>query len=199
MQRAMDRIPMRISMDDDIDEFVSYNPKTDKLNKYELLISHEEVERLAAQGKSMAQIAKKIGVSESEFYNWSMKYSGLRDAFRRGREIWYAKKNHEVEKALLKRAKGFRAKEKEVLVTPRGKRVKEKTVYFPPSEKAAELWLTNRAPEQWKKRQEIDVQGGIEIVFRNFEDVVDVDPIGEVEPGQVDFDLPEPGAADDRE
>ena len=199
MRRAMDRIPTRISMDDDIDEFVSTNPKEDRPNKYELLISHSEVEKLAAQGKSMAQIAKKIGISADEFYRWTSEYSGLREAFRSGREIWYAKKNHEVEKALLKRAKGFRAKEKEVVLTTRGKRVKEKTVYFPPSEKAAELWLTNRAPEKWKKRQEIDVQGGIEIVFRNFEDVVDVDPIGEVEPGQVDLDLPEPGVADDRE
>ena len=65
----------------------------------EQVINHlREAEVLLAQGKTVGEICRRIGVSEQSYYRWRREYGGLKvDQARRLREL-------EAENARLKRA-----------------------------------------------------------------------------------------------
>ena len=65
----------------------------------EQIINHlREAEVLLAQGKTVGEICRRIGVSEQSYYRWRREYGGLKvDQARRLKEL-------EAENARLKRA-----------------------------------------------------------------------------------------------
>ena len=113
-------------------------------------------------GLKYDQIANNIGISEKTLYEWQNKYSEIRNALKKGKEL----ADIEVENATFKSAIGFHEKvKKPIKITEkmfgdngRMTSVREKIeyveeeVYYPPNMTAAIFWLKNRKPNDWKDR-----------------------------------------------
>lgn len=128
-------------------------PKYDYEDQFFLL----EVEGLARKGLSDAEIAKNIGLCESQFSRAKKRFSQLVLALKKGRRPL----NVIVENALFKRATGFKAKTVvrrwQVVEGDEGNPinveiVQETETDIPPDTGAAMAWLKNRDPEDWNKQ-----------------------------------------------
>ncbi|NDV19230.1 hypothetical protein GO013_07330 [Pseudodesulfovibrio sp. JC047] len=115
-------------------------------------------------GFSQRQLAELFDVDEKTIRNWLGRFPEFKDAVEDGKKL------HKVEAAFFKRAVGIRYTETvtETLigVTEIGEQsfarvVKEKKTkkFIPPDVRAGEVWMTNRDPERWKSRQNIEMTG----------------------------------------
>ncbi len=126
--------------------------------KYDINTFPLLAENYARDGLNDEQIAKKLGIAVSSFYNYQKQHIEFMEAIKRGK----APVDFEVENSLLKRAKGFEYEEvtKEVEVLTNGefkvKSIKTVKKYTPPETAAMAFWLKNRQPKKWRDRQEID-------------------------------------------
>lgn len=120
----------------------------------------DETARLhAASGKDDAAIAKALGVSITTLRNWRHEHESFHLAIQQGRDTWNITA---VEESLVKRAVGYEIEEKSV--EEGGKHGKKTTTYIkhiPADTRAAQFVLTNRAPERWKQRQEVEHTGAV--------------------------------------
>jgi len=115
----------------------------------------------AFDGLNDEQIAGKMGISKSTFYEWQKKFPEFAEAICEGKEI----PDRNVENALYKRACGFEYEEvtKEVdeingkMIT---KRVKK---YYPPDATSMIFYLKNRKPEEWRDKQQVELSGSLDI------------------------------------
>ena len=127
----------------------------------------------AEYGSTMKQLAKLFGISEGLLYRWCREHEEFKAAIRKGREYFDTLR---VEKALLKRALGFRYTEttlepiktfltpeqmeflgitdEELLKLVTTKKVRKLVV---PDVKAIDKWLSLRDPERWKEVKEVEV------------------------------------------
>lgn len=74
--------------------------------KYQDWLTHEGLTKLegwARNGLTDEQIAHNVGISRQTLYKWEAKYSDIRDALKKGKEVV----DLEVEGSLLRRAKGY--------------------------------------------------------------------------------------------
>lgn len=122
----------------------------------------------ARKGLSDQQIAKNIGISRSTLNEWRKKYPDISDALKKGKEVADA----EVENALYLKCIGQKVqlkktfKVKKIEYSESGKKIKEEEhletgeveVYIPPDTKAIVFWLTNRMREDWKERQNTQME-----------------------------------------
>lgn len=106
----------------------------------------------ARDGCTDEDLAKKIGVAPSTFYDWKRRFPDIAAAVSKGKEIVDIK----VENALLKRALGYTYTEAKKEGTVNGIKngtakvtVTEKTM--PPDVAAIIFWLKNRKPEVWRE------------------------------------------------
>ena len=116
------------------------------------------------------QIAAKLGISTSTYYEYQKQHPEFSEAIKRGK--WPV--DVEVENALLKRAKGYEYEETTIEYIPGkkdkkliAKKVKKMTKQVVPDVAAQKLWLTNRNPAKWRDRQEFGL-GAIEDDDREF-------------------------------
>ena len=112
------------------------------------------VEILAKRGLSDKVMSEVLGVTERTFNNWKKAHP----EFFHGLADWKAEADDIIEKALYHRAKGYKCKDikfatHEGMISDQVEYIK----HYPPDTKAIELWLTNRRPQQWKVKAEIDV------------------------------------------
>ena len=116
-----------------------------------------QVSTMFMQGKSKEEILKILGLSPSRANQFELWFPDFRNAVTQG----FISTNIALENALIQAAKGFEYEEEECtsdynvdssgdkqLVRERKKKYKR---YRAPDTKALELYLTNRAPDQWKK------------------------------------------------
>lgn len=122
----------------------------------------------ARKGLSDQQIAKNIGISRSTLNEWRKKYPDISDTLKKGKEVADA----EVENALYLKCIGHKMqlkktfKVKKIEYNDAGKKIKEEEnletgedeVYIPPDTKAIIFWLTNRMREDWKERQNTQME-----------------------------------------
>lgn len=109
----------------------------------------------ARDGLTDEQIALKMGIGISTFYEWLNKFPELSDAIKKGK----APVDIEVESALLKRALGYDYEEVitevEELGEGRQKKHIRKIKKHMPGETAAQIfWLKNRRPGRWRDKVE---------------------------------------------
>lgn len=144
--------------------------------KYKYWLKDEnlaKVTKWAQEGLFDCQIADKMGINKSTFYEWLKTYSEFSDAIKKGKEM----ADKEIVNALYKRALGYSYKEiKEEYITDNngvikdkdGKLTKEVTVTHksePPNTAALIYWLNNRRPDEWSNKQEHKVTGdGVKLV-----------------------------------
>lgn len=113
----------------------------------------------AAAGKDDKAIASAIGVSVTTLRNWRTEYPSFALAIEQGRDTWNVTA---VEESLVKRAIGYEFVEKSV--TTGGKYGPIETVtnkHMPPDTRAAQLILTNRRPDRYKLKQEVEHTGEV--------------------------------------
>lgn len=124
----------------------------------------------AREGLINKEIADRLGISASTFYHWRKEHPEFCEALNEGKEVVDAK----VEKALLTRALGYEYDEVEETqdikqsksgeeVAHKRRIVRKKAVI--PDVQAQRLWLLNRRPEQWRDKQDINVNGAITLRF----------------------------------
>lgn len=128
------------------------------------------MEGYAREGLSDVQIAEKMRISLTTYYDWQNKYPELSEAIKKGK----APVDDMVENALFKRAVGYSYVETttdfELIDTGKvdedGKPVMEKKIKsvrsvkkeMAPDVGAAAFWLKNRRPDRWREKREEQIQ-----------------------------------------
>ena len=130
------------------------------------------LEGWARGGLTDIELAKNMGINPSTLYVWCNKEPRIKSAITRGRttEIFL------VENALAKAALGYEYQEEQV--TKDGDIVVV-TRYQPPSQDAIKFFLTNRARDRWKARQDIDMNTNQQIEIRTKADNLAEDIFGD--------------------
>lgn len=124
-------------------------------------------EDLARQGLKDDDIAKKLGISRTVYYEYQKTYPDFKDAIKRGK----APIDFEVENKLLKRAQGYDYEEvhAEYNVKKTGEekalpsKIKKIKKFIPPDVTAQIFWLKNRRPKIWRDKHDIDLTGNMNI------------------------------------
>ena len=134
--------------------------------KYQEWLSDDgllRIEGWAREGLNDEQLAGKIGIRPSTFYEWQNRFPEFSEALKRGK----APVDFEVENALLKKARGFTVTVKKAIKVRTKRQLKDKVtieeehieyvdeeVYIPPDTTAQIFWLKNRKPEKWRDKPE---------------------------------------------
>lgn len=147
--------------------------KAGRRGKYEGWLDEDsllKVQGWARDGLSNEQIAHNMGITFQTLYKWQDKYSELREALKKGKEVV----DREVENALLKRAMGYETVEEveepvedketgevQMRVT---KRVKKQVA---PDVTAQIFWLKNRKPAEFRDKHDVEFKGELPVVLRD--------------------------------
>ena len=102
------------------------------------------IEGMARDGLTDEQMARKMGISVSTFYEWNNRFSEFSEALKKGR----APIDYEVENKLLELC---RAGDKTAII----------------------FWLKNRRPDLWKDRREKDENTDKSIVIKLDDSLID--------------------------
>jgi hypothetical protein len=122
---------------------------------------------LALEGLIDTEIARKLGVSETTFYEFQKNHPEFTEAIRLGK----IPKNQEVEQAALKSALGFTYEEvttefeKGLDGKPVPVKTRKTTKYIPPNPTGYRFWLMNRMPEDWRDIRHIEGNLGGSVVI----------------------------------
>lgn len=145
------------------------NKKVGRRGKYEDWLDEDsllKVQGWARDGLSNEQIAHNMGITFQTLYKWQDKYSELREALKKGKEVV----DREVENALLKRAMGYEydeVTEEPVEDKDTGEvqmRVtKRVTKQIAPDVTAQIFWLKNRKPNEFRDKRDVDLSGHVEL------------------------------------
>lgn len=114
-------------------------------------------EQFARLGLDDKQIAKKLGIGKTVFYEYQNKFTDFAEAVKRGKRPV----DVEVINALLKRALGYDYEEKSTEVeisaegVPTPTKIKTTKKHIPPDIAAIIFWAKNRMPGEWRDKQEI--------------------------------------------
>lgn len=113
----------------------------------------------AATGLSDEDIANELKISITTLRNYRESHPSLHVAIQEGRDKWAVTK---VEASMIKRAIGYEVEEvTEEEGGKHGKKTTKTLKHIPPDTRAAQFVLTNRAPNRWKNRQEVEHTGEI--------------------------------------
>lgn len=139
----------------------------------------DRLEQLSGRGLTDRELAAALRITDRTLREWQEKYSGISDAIAHGRRG----AQEQIENALFRRALGgvhgvlkpvkLRIREYDentgrCVREEETVELREEEVYIPPDTNALKFWLTNRAPEKWTNRLEVQADGSIRM-----EDVAD--------------------------
>lgn len=111
------------------------------------------VKNLAAEGKTMAEIAAILGIAPFTFLKYRERIDELQAAVSEGKSF----ADDLAEQALFARAIGYYSTETKVF-QHKGRIIREKVkVWHPPDVGALKLWLMNRKPDEWREKSDVNV------------------------------------------
>jgi transposase-like protein len=127
-----------------------------------------EVLNLLAQGYNIGETCQKVGIDRATLFRWQEENATFATEVTRARKEGEQRAIEDVERALLDVAKGFEYEEVrteyESKLNPttnqyeptikKQVRIKKRVV---PSTEAQKFYLTNKAPELWKNRQQQEI------------------------------------------
>jgi hypothetical protein len=121
--------------------------------------------KLALLGFTEVEIAAQFGINPDTLTVWKRNHPEFSVALDSGK----AEADAEVAASLFERATGAKVPAVKIFLGPVGKEGESPqpiyapyTQYHPPETGAAKLWLTNRQPERWRERKEIEHMGSLE-------------------------------------
>ena len=123
-----------------------------------------KIEGWARDGLTDKQIAHNIGITEQTLNNWKKRFPSLFEALKKGKEVI----DRQVENALLKRALGYEYEEvKQIIEKDENgkdrKRIEKTIKQVIPDTTAQIFWLKNRKPAEWRDKQNLEVEGNLDI------------------------------------
>lgn len=110
----------------------------------------DQVRKVAQKGWTDLEMADFFEVAESTWYKWKVDFPDFSEALKE----WKVHSNENVERALYERAIGYTHSEEKIFNNNGEPMVVKTTKHYPPDTGAATLWLKNRAPDEWKDKQE---------------------------------------------
>lgn len=134
------------------------------------------LEGWARDGLTDSQIADRIGISDSTYYAWQLRFPEISDALKRGK----APVDTKIENALKDKAMGYYVTVKKPIKVKTKKQLKDKglieeehieyvdeQVYIPPDTTAQIFWLKNRRPDRWRDKADVFVEDAepVKVVF----------------------------------
>ncbi len=120
-------------------------------------------QKYARQGLKDIQIAGKLEIGETAFYDYQNKYPKFAKAIKEGKRPV----NIEVENVLLKRAMGYTFEEKSSIMkvdsegNAKVTEVRTITKHIQSEPSCLFFWLVNRVPEDWKHIQKVEHSGSV--------------------------------------
>jgi hypothetical protein len=118
----------------------------------------ELARRLALLGLTNNEMASAMNVEVGAIQQWKVDHPEFRKAIERGGVHADAK----VAQSTYHRALGYRAPAVKIMQHEGEPIIVPYTEHYPPDTQAARLWLTNRQPEKWRDRRDVNVTGTIE-------------------------------------
>lgn len=110
-------------------------------------------------GATDARLGEFFDVSEQTINTWKQVHPAFLESIKRGKELADA----EIAYALYHRAKGY-SHEAVKIFNNQGEIIKENYIeHYPPDTGAAMAWLKNRQSQYWRDRQEIGLDGDLNI------------------------------------
>lgn len=112
---------------------------------------------MCVNGAVISELAEQFGVTIGTIQNWRARYPEFRDAVRDAGGI----ADERVEMSLYHRAVGYSHEDVDIKVVD-GKVVKTPIIkHYPPDTESMIFWLTNRRPDRWKRKTEVEHSGWI--------------------------------------
>lgn len=149
----------------------------------------QKVEVAALTCKSMKEFAAFLNLDVTTIKIWCRKSSEYYRAF----NSWKLAATFDVEKSLAKKAIGFtKATNKDVITRAGTVETLTTENYYPPDTAAAQFWLKNIAPEEWKDKTEVDINVTANIrqwlidAGEPEDNAIDITPVV-IEPSKLDF------------
>ena len=143
--------------------------KAGRRGKYEDWLDEDsllKVQGWARDGLSNEQIAHNMGITFQTLYKWQDKYSELREALKKGKEVV----DREVENAMLKRALGYDYEEvvqRPVVDKETGETemrvVQRVNKHVAPDVTAQIFWLKNRKPDEFRDKRDVELSGSVDL------------------------------------
>jgi hypothetical protein len=134
------------------------------------LTGHDRIEMLrmvrdcAMAAMTTHEIATYFGVSVNTLHEWIAKDPEFAIAMRLPREL----ADERVEKALFHRAVGYSFAAEEVKIHDDGRITRTPVIkHVPPDVTAATFWLKNRKGHLWKEKQDVAIEGNIDITQKS--------------------------------
>lgn len=131
---------------------------------------------------TVSELCESVGISETTFYDWKVKFSEFSDAIKKAEERRLGFFVVEAKRSLLKKIQGYEVKETQIVSIPgvdeKGNPkqiIKEKKTikkHIQPDTTAIIFALTNLDPEHWKNRQNIDGNIQSDVRFTGFQSVL---------------------------
>jgi transposase-like protein len=122
--------------------------------KYDPKFHPRVAKALCAKGATIAEIANAFGVAISTIWQWKINHEEFFESGRLGLEA----ATDRVEHSMFERAVGYTHESMKIFM-PAGAKEPVYALYLehvPPDPRAGEFWLTNRAPDRWKNKQNVE-------------------------------------------
>ena len=119
---------------------------------------------MALAGRTDAQIADFLEVSESTVNNWKIEHPEFLESLKAGK----AEPDDQVEACLFARATGYDHSAVKIFMPANADApvYADYVEHYPPDVAACFIWLKNRRPDRWRDRVEHTGEGGDPIVLR---------------------------------
>jgi transposase-like protein len=133
---------------------------------------------------TVSELCESVGISETTFYDWKVKFSEFSDAIKKAEEKRRETFVVEAKNSILKKIRGYKVTEIKNVNAPTGEtdsegnpvlKLKEQTTitkYVQPDTTAIIFTLTNLDPEHWKNRQQLDGNIQSDVRFTGFRSVL---------------------------
>jgi transposase-like protein len=113
---------------------------------------------LCERGATDEELAQEFDVSARTIYRWKNAHPEFCQAIRAGKEA----ADERVERSLYQMATGTYVKQQQAIKVKTGQHTEEVQIvevetYMAPEVPAAQFWLKNRRPDQWREKSDVNV------------------------------------------
>jgi hypothetical protein len=122
----------------------------------------EQAAKLTKLGATDRDLAEFFGVCQATIDSWKVTQPDFLGSLKLGKD----ESDGSVERSLYNRARGYSFESEEIFCKD-GEITRVKVIkHVPPDPTSMIFWLKNRRRDAWRDKQEVDVEGGVEITIK---------------------------------